>query len=87
MKKNNGYMDRALQSSDPRYARILGKLGYGRRDMQAEEGVSVMPASVPQHDELTLLRAEYERVVGKRPFMGWDEAKLREKIAEAKAAS
>lgn len=87
MKKNNGYMTRALQSSDPRYARILGKLGYERRDMRAVEAVSVKPAAVPQHDEITLLRAEYERVVGKRPFMGWDEAKLREKIAEAKAAS
>lgn len=85
MKKNNGYMNRALQSSDPRYARILGKLGYERRDMRAVEGVK--PSSVPQHDEITLLRAEYERVLGKRPFMGWDEAKLREKIAEAKAAS
>ena len=87
MKKNNGYMDRALQSSDPRYARILGKLGYERRDMQATDVVAVKPAAVPQHDEITLLRAEYERVLGKRPFMGWDEAKLREKIAEAKAAS
>lgn len=87
MKKNNGYMNRALQSSDPRFARILGKLGYGRRDMHAESGVSLKPASVPHHDEMTLLRAEYERVLGKRPFMGWDEAKLREKIAEAEAAS
>lgn len=85
MKKNNGYMDRALQSSDPRYARILGKLGYERRDMEAVGGSSVKVA-VPQHDEITLLRAEYERVMGKRPFMGWDEAKLREKIAQAEAA-
>ena len=29
------------------------------------------------------LREEYERVIGKRPFMGWDAAMLREKIAEA----
>ncbi|WP_242218016.1 hypothetical protein [Shinella zoogloeoides] len=87
MKKYNSYMDRALQSSDPRYARILGKLGYERRDLRAVESVAAKPASIPQHDEITLLRAEYERVVGKRPYMGWDEAKLREKIAEAKAAS
>ena len=87
MKKNNGYMDRALQSSDPRYARVLGKLGYKRRDMQAVEGVSIKPASIPQHDEISLLRVEYERLVGKRPYMGWDAAKLREKIAEAKAGS
>lgn len=86
MKKNNGYMDRALQSSDPRYARILGRLGYERRDMAALGGNPVK-AAIPQHDEITLLRAEYERVLGKRPFMGWDESKLREKIAEAEAAS
>lgn len=30
------------------------------------------------------LRSEYERVIGKRPFMGWDEPKLRSKLAEAK---
>lgn len=87
MKKNNGYMNRALQSSDARFARILGKLGYGRRDMQTEDSVSVKPAAVPQHDEMTLLRAEYERMLGKRPYMGWGEATLREKIAEAEVAS
>ena len=78
MKKNSGYMDRALRARDPRFARVLSKLGYGRRDMQAAP-VAVAP---PKHDEITLLRAEYERVIGKRPFMGWDEYKLREKIAE-----
>lgn len=75
------YMDRAMRSSDPRYARVLEKLGHAR------------PAEKPQHrgappepvDDLAPLRAEYEHLVGKRPFMGWDAAKLREKIAEAKA--
>lgn len=28
MKKNSGYMTRALQANDPRFARVLGKLGY-----------------------------------------------------------
>ena len=28
MKKNNGYMTRALRSKDPRFAPILSKLGY-----------------------------------------------------------
>lgn len=31
------------------------------------------------------LRAEYERVVGKKPFMRWDADTLAAKIAEAKA--
>jgi hypothetical protein len=29
MPKSQTYMNRALQSRDPRFARILGKLGYG----------------------------------------------------------
>ena len=29
-----------------------------------------------------LARAEYERVLGKRPFMGWDAAELQRRIAE-----
>lgn len=28
MKTNNNYMTRALQARDPRYATVLGKLGY-----------------------------------------------------------
>lgn len=28
MKKNNSYMTRALQANDPRFARVLGKMGY-----------------------------------------------------------
>lgn len=35
--KSRSYMDRALQAHDPRYARILGKLGYGRRDVAEDE--------------------------------------------------
>lgn len=38
---------------------------------------------VQQHNEITLLRAEYERIYGKKPFGAWKEDKLREKIAEA----
>ena len=75
--KNSGYMTRALRHSDPRFARVLGKLGYAGRDMR--------PAPpVEPKDDMTELRAEYERVVGKRPFMGWDADTLRTKIAEAR---
>lgn len=31
------------------------------------------------------LRAEYQRITGKRPFMGWSAKALRDKIAEAKS--
>ena len=73
-----GYMDRALKAKDPRYARILGKLGYDRRDMAVD--------AAPGHDgdDLTALRAEYQEVVGKKAFHGWDADTLREKIAAAK---
>ena len=33
--KKTGYMDRAMRAADPRFARILGKLGYQRSDMTA----------------------------------------------------
>lgn len=75
--KKSTYMDRALESRDPRFARILGKLGYERRDMVAAEPVA-------DDDEITALRAEYQDVVGKKAFHGWDADTLRDKIAEAK---
>ena len=75
--KKSTYMDRALKSRDPRFARILGKLGYERRDMVAAEPVA-------DDDEITALRAEYQDAVGKKAFHGWDADTLRDKIAEAK---
>lgn len=60
------------------YARVLNAIGKA-----SPAGADAKPAKLPEHDAITLLRAEYERVYRKRPFMGWDEGKLREKIAEA----
>ena len=76
--KKSTYMDRALKSRDPRFARILGKLGYERRDMVAAEPVA-------DDDEITALRAEYQDVVGKKAYHGWSADELRAKIAEATA--
>lgn len=36
--KHQGYLNRALQSRDPRYARIFGKLGYEVGALQTETG-------------------------------------------------
>lgn len=36
-------------------------------------------------DELKALRAEYEELYGKKPYMGWKAEQVREKIAEKKA--
>lgn len=77
--KSRSYMDRALRAQDPRYAHILGKLGYGRRDMRAA-------AQAPDpEEELKALREQYQDVVGKRAYHGWDAETLKAKIAEAKA--
>ena len=78
MAGNNTYMDRALRHSDPRYARVLGKLGYATRHLVA--------ADVPtpdKEDDLSDLRAQYQEIIGKRPFHGWDAETLKAKMAEA----
>ncbi|RVO34820.1 hypothetical protein [Sinorhizobium meliloti] len=78
--KSQSYMTRAMRARDPRYATILGKLGYARADAVAA------PAS-SSDDPLTDLRKQYQDIVGKRPFHGWDAETLEAKLAEAKAAS
>lgn len=78
--KKSTYMDRALRAADPRFARVLGKLGYHRSDLAA---------AVQAHEEedaLSELRAEYQDVVGKKAYHAWDADTLRAKIAEAKNA-
>lgn len=88
--KSQSYMTRALKARDPRFARVLGKMGYEgtvtdapvKKASKKAEGTK----AVPKQDERTMLRAEYERVVGKRPFVGWDVAELRQKIADAAKA-
>lgn len=77
--KKSGYMDRAMRAADPRFARILGKLGYQRTDMTAAR------VEEAEADELDALRDEYKEVVGKRAYHGWSAEELREKIAEAKS--
>lgn len=78
MTKSNSYMDRAMRSADPRFARILGKLGYQRSDMVSEADKA--------EEELAELRVQYQEAVGKRAYHGWDADTLREKIAEASEA-
>ena len=80
MAKSNSYMDRAMRSADPRFARVLGKLGYQRSDMVAKT------VAEKEDDALTDLRAQYQEATGKRAYHGWDVDTLREKIAEATEA-
>jgi hypothetical protein len=91
--KSSSYMTRALQSRDRRYATVLGKLGYvsplnaseaGPDPLDSENAVRKGGSKRPSvADELAVLRAEYKRITGRRPFNGWDAAELTAKLAEA----
>lgn len=59
-----------------RDAKVLIAVGKARAKIAAAD------AEMP--DELTLLREEYEAVIGKKPFHGWDAETLRAKIADAR---
>lgn len=68
------------QSMSRRDADILQKLKRGTymtRDMQASEK--------RDDEELSDLRAEYQEVVGKRPYHGWDAGEIRARIEEAES--
>lgn len=78
--KTGSYMTRALRARDPRFARVLGKLGYSTGDMVPEPS----PAPADDGDELAALRAEYKQAAGKRAYAGWDAETLRAKITAAK---
>lgn len=79
--KSQSYMTRALRAKDPRFARILGRLGYAGAPVEATQ---TKKRPVPkQEDPRVMLRAEYERVLGKKAFGGWSAEQLQEKIAAA----
>lgn len=90
----NSYMTRALRSRDPRYARILGKLGYGQSLVTATHEPVAAPAGpvVPRpappeddrDDDLDVLRAEYVAATGEEPDGRWGAARLRREIDAAK---
>ncbi|RHZ96470.1 hypothetical protein D1114_07095 [Cereibacter sphaeroides] len=73
------YMDRAMRARDPRYARILERLGYARRDMVPAAPAD--PVTQEAGDDISALRAAYQEKFGKRPFMGWDAETLRDKLS------
>lgn len=77
-----GYYNRALKHRDGRFAAILERIGYGNRQMVTNETNEVYE---PEED-LTALRVEYQDVIGKKPYHGWDAETLREKIREASLA-
>lgn len=81
------YATRQLRPGDeftasPRDARVLIAVGKARE--AGPEPASPPAAKAP--DEITTLRAEYEAVVGRRAYHGWDADQLREKIAAFRQA-
>lgn len=81
----------ARHDRDARLLIGIGKARYATRVTVAADEPPVwapasvstaMPAPAAAHvDERPALRAEYEAKFGKKPFMGWDAAALREKLA------
>lgn len=84
--KHQSYVTRALKARDPRYARILGKLGYDTTAMVAEAGEGEAGEGGEQKPDLDALRVTYKEVLGKQPFHGWDAETLAKKIEEHRAA-
>lgn len=78
MTTTGSYMTRAMQSSDPRFGRILSALGSPQPAAKLKR-----KGSQHQADDMTALRVEYQAVTGKRAFHGWDAHELRERIAAA----
>lgn len=64
-----------------RYADVLQNLKCGHY-----QTADIRPARdepPPVEGDMALLREQYQRIIGKRPFNGWSAEQLREKIAEA----
>jgi len=75
--KSQSYMTRALRSADPRYARVLGRLGYSRADQ-----VAAAPS-----DEIEALRLLYAAKAGRPADPRWKAETLQRRIAEIEAGA
>lgn len=66
---------------------IIDKINNAERHALDHDGDGKPGGSVAaeQTEDLPALRAEYQRVIGKRPFAGWDAETLKQKIAAAGA--
>lgn len=70
-----------FEANDRSQSRLLAALGRAR--LVEEGGTKKAVKAEVQADAKAGLRAEYQRVYGKRAFNGWDADTLREKIAAA----
>jgi hypothetical protein len=83
----------AESERDAKLLNLLGKAEYRtaaiaaapvQKPMKPATQLPTAPAGEAT-DETATLRAQYEALLGKRPFMGWGVDTLREKIAAKKA--
>lgn len=80
------YATRRLKAGDyftaqtSRDARVL--LALRKVKIATEKPSTATEPEAVEGAEIQTLRANYERMFGKRPFMGWDAEKLREKLSE-----
>lgn len=91
--RNMTYDTRRLKAGDEfqvskRDGDLLVKLGRAKvvpesLAQSAQPTPQQPPAPTP--DPMAIARAEYEAIVGKRAFHGWDETELRRRIAEHQA--
>lgn len=57
----------------------------GDKKESKKDDSSKNEGSKDSKNDLDAIKAEYEEVVGKKPFHGWDAATLKDKIKEAKS--
>lgn len=78
--KRHRYANKSMRPGDgfsapSRDADILVRLGRAEYD--------TADAVTDAVDDISALRGEYQRIVGKKPFYGWDAETLKAKIAGA----
>ena len=89
--RNMTYDTRRLKAGDEfqvskRDGDLLVKLGRAKVVPESlAQPTPQQPLAPTQPDPLATARAEYEAIVGKRAFHGWDETELRRRIAEHQA--
>lgn len=70
-----------------RHAKLFMILKRAKEHERAKVDIPPMPqglkAQAAVSDETSALRAEYQAMLGRRPYHGWDAAELRRRMADA----
>jgi hypothetical protein len=82
-----GIAVRAVPARPPRPAADAAPVFQSALPAPRQDLLGAAAAASNLADERAACRAEYFRVVGKRPYAGWDAAALRARIAAHRSAS